>query len=130
VSCPKCGATMTAGQRYERTETIDVLVCWSGCGYETPGYGACCKRSRVLDGLTGACERCGVDLTTDQARRGQRFCSRDCCHLEPNHLVPRVCPVCRAAFSAPSWTVRRGKGRYCTKSCAAVDSNRKRRSAA
>ena len=122
-ACTHCGGAMEPALRYERTETVPVLCCWD-CGREDPPLGRCCERTGVEAREQRApryCALCQQPLTDRQSR----FCSRQCQYPAPNQFVERVC-LCGKPFTAPLWTVKRGNGRYCSKSCAATDSNRLR----
>lgn len=107
---------MAAGQRFERTQTVDVLVCWAGCGFETPPYGACCTTGRPQKPRTGACGHCGVEV-----KSGSKFCSVACYGADKRKsVIVRVCP-CGQSFDVPVYRLERGDGArgglYCSPAC-------------
>lgn len=115
MTCPRCGSQMSAGQRFEATQTVDVLVCWSSCGYETPGL-ACCQAAQPRADRRGACARCGAEIRSRSA-----FCSLACYgESKRSNVLTNVCP-CGQTFDTPVYRVQRSDGGrggvYCSQDC-------------
>ena len=115
MTCPRCGSQMSAGQRFEATQTVDVLVCWSSCGYETPGL-ACCQAAHPRAARIKVCGHCGVEISQRAA-----FCSVACYAADKRkHVIVRTCP-CGKAFDVPTYRLQRNDGarggRYCSRPC-------------
>lgn len=101
--CVCCGGTMTRGKRFERTVTVDVVVCWT-CGAETP------PMHRALAAVApqpapqpkpapaSYCRSCGIGYVPNDPR--ERYCSDGCRKLSERITLSRTTQRYRMAGRA------------------------------
>ena len=66
------------------------------------------------------CEYCHTTFVVEHTGGGipdRKFCSRECYHQRLQNKINKVCECCGKPFTALPHDIRKGKGRFCSKSC-------------
>jgi len=104
-------------------------VCWP-CERDQQRRRLAANRIRAgSDGLARVCQSCGMSFSVRSASEAGRFCSKECLsnqnRREPHRASPsrrytaveRACVSCGMAFQAVKADVKRGAGKFCSRSC-------------
>lgn len=80
-----------------------------------------------LKSIVRPCGVCAKPVLVYPSKPRRQFCSRACMGIGTQTKMERNCERCGSAFIARKWDVDQGKGRYCSKPCAAqVKADQKR----